>query len=86
MAPLVPFVIVPPSTTAEDLQRERPFLLKSILAVTSRKPRQQLTLATSLVRQLAERVAVNGERNLDLLLGVLILTGWYVNLSFPSQE
>ena len=76
MAPFFPFIIVPPSLSAKDLQRDRPYLLKSILAVASRDCIQQLALGKWLVRQLAERVAVNGERNLDLLLGLLTYTGW----------
>ena len=84
MSSFFPFVIIPPLTTAEDIQRERPFLLKSILAVASRNPKQQILLGISLVRELASRVAVNGERNLDLLLGVLTYTGWYASLSLPS--
>lgn len=76
MAPFFPFIIVPPSLSAKDLQRDRPYLLKSILAVASRDCAQQFALGKWLVRQLAERMVVSGERNLDLLLGLLTYTGW----------
>lgn len=76
MAPFFPFIVVSPSISAQDLQRDRPFLLKSILAVASHNPGQQLALGKWLVRQLVERMAINGERNLDLLLGLLTYTGW----------
>lgn len=81
ISPFFPFIVIPPSLSAQDLHRDRPFLLKSILAVASRVPSEQLALGKWLVRQLADRIAVNGERNLDLLLGVLTYTGWCVDLS-----
>jgi hypothetical protein len=80
-APFFPFVVVPSSLSAQDLQRDRPFLLKSILAVTSPIPEHPLVLGKWLIRQLTERMAINGERNLDLLLGVLTYTGWFVKQS-----
>ena len=78
MSPFFPFVIVSPSFSAEDLQRDRPLLLESVLAVASPVSEYQVTLGKWLVRQLTERMAINGERNLDLLLGVLTYTAWFV--------
>jgi hypothetical protein len=79
LAPFCPFIVVPPSISAQDLNRDRPFLLKSILAVASCVSSQQVPLGKWLIKQLADRMAVNGERNLDLLLGVLTYTGWIIN-------
>ena len=79
VAPLFPFIIVPPSHSAQDLQRDRPFLLRAILCVASHDCCQQLAVGKWIVSQLAERVVVNGERNLDLFLGLLTYSGWFVN-------
>lgn len=86
MAPFLPFLVVPPTLSAEDLNRNRPFLLKSILAVASRVPSQRLAIGKWLVMQLSTRMAVNGERSLDLLLGVLTYTGWFVYVSFSLSK
>jgi hypothetical protein len=86
MASFLPFLVIPPSLSAEDLNRERPFLLKAIFALASRVPSQRLALGKWLVTQLSNRMAVNGERNLDLLLGVLAYTGWFVtHKHFPRE-
>jgi hypothetical protein len=78
-----PFISVPKSTSAEELRRERPFLYLAIMAVTSRKSYQKEELGKFIVRQIAERVFVNGERSLDLLLGVLTFAAWFVPQAQP---
>ena len=86
MASFLPFLVVPSSVSAEDLNHDRPFLLKAILAIASRIPSQRLAIGKWLVAHLANRMAVNGERNMDLLLGVVAYTGWFVALeSFRSD-
>lgn len=71
MCPNFPFIVVHESTSAQDIRRERPFLYLTILAVTTRKTAKQLELGDLVMKELAERMMVNGERSLDLLLGVL---------------
>jgi hypothetical protein len=78
MCQAFPFIVIHDSTSAQDLRRDRPFLFLSILAVASRNGPQQLELGKSVMKQLAERMFVNGERNLDLLLGILTYAGWSV--------
>jgi hypothetical protein len=78
MASFCPFIVISPSLSAQNLQRDRPYLLKAILAVSTRDAGQQLAIGRWLVRSLTERMVINGERNLDLLLGVLTFTGWFV--------
>ena len=76
--PQFPFIILSQSVSAEELYLERPFLYVSILAISSRNGVQQKGLGKLIMKQLAERMFVNCERSLDLLLGVLTYAGWYV--------
>lgn len=78
MATYFPFVVVPQTMTAKQLQEQRPYLYNAILAVSNRDPTLQRALGKSVMKELAERVIVGGERNLDLLLGVLTYAGWFV--------
>lgn len=72
-----PFVLLP-YLTMDSFRRERPFLLLSVLAITSRK---QLELQEPLEREFREvlstRVIVEGAKDLDLLQGLLIYLAWY---------
>lgn len=76
MASYFPFVVVSQSATLDDLVSERPFLFQAILAVSSRIPTQRTALGNELMKQLATRVVVNGERNMDLLFGTLTYAAW----------
>jgi len=71
-----PFVIIPKSMSAEELWKERPFLLKCIFAVSSFEPDQQRELGTAIMKDLATRMFINCERSMDLLIGVLTYAGW----------
>ncbi|KAG0651879.1 hypothetical protein D0Z07_0829 [Hyphodiscus hymeniophilus] len=75
MAEFFPFVIISPSLNAQDLKCSRPFLLKAICAVASVIPNHRLSLGKWIVEHLAERMAVDLDRNLDLLLGALTYAG-----------
>jgi hypothetical protein len=73
MSPHFPFIIV--RSTAQELRRERPFLLQAILAVSSQIPSQQLVLGNEIAKTLMDMIFVKGERSLDLLLAVLTYAG-----------
>lgn len=73
-----PFIAISKSTSAEELRREKPFLYIAIMAVTSTNYPQQIELSKVIIRQMAQRVFVDGERSMDLLLGILTLGGWFV--------
>lgn len=77
MAPQFPFIVIPQSVSAEQLHAERPFLYLAILAISSHDCAQQRGLGSLVMKQLAERMFVNYERSLDLLLGVLTYIAWY---------
>lgn len=72
----LPFLVIPPFITAYRLQQERPILWLCIMTVASKSTKLQMALSTK-VRQLFGRVAyIEGGRNLDLLLGLLVLIAW----------
>ncbi|KAH8805653.1 hypothetical protein F5884DRAFT_755216 [Xylogone sp. PMI_703] len=76
MCVFFPFVIIPETVTAKELQEQRPYFYNALLAVSNRDPTLQKALGKGVMRDLAERFVVNGERSLDLLLGVLTYAGW----------
>lgn len=75
MTPCFPFIVVSPSMTAEQLSQERPFLYACIIAVSSLDPSQQTQIGKLIMKQLADRMIVKSQRNLELLLGILTYAG-----------
>jgi hypothetical protein len=80
MTPCFPFVYLPPSMSAKELVRDRPFLYHCIVAVTCESPRRQIAFGDEMMQYLGDRMLVKGEKSLDLLLGILTYTGWFVLL------
>jgi hypothetical protein len=77
MAPHMPFIILPPATTARSLQKSEPFLLQAITTVASfHNMAQQQIMAKGLVRSLCERLFIDGQKTLGLLQGILIFANW----------
>lgn len=73
-----PFVILPETTPASNLELEKPFTCKTaILAAVNKDVDAALDLEDEILHDIAERVFVQGERNIDLLQGLLILIGFY---------
>jgi hypothetical protein len=79
LTPQFPFIVLPDSVSANNLYNERPFFYLCIVAVTSRDTVQQQGLGKLVMKQLATRVFEKSERNLDLLLGALTYTAWFVH-------
>ena len=76
MSPNFPFITMAELTRAEDLRRDRPSLFTAILAVTTRNTSGGKALGKAFSKQLAERMVVDGERNMDLLLACLTYAAW----------
>jgi hypothetical protein len=77
MQPGFPFIAISDSITAFDLRQDRPSLFTAIMAVVSRNSRRQRALGKVFMKQIADRVVVCVERNMDLLLGTLTYGAWY---------
>lgn len=75
-----PFLILPASTTAQGLRLERPFLWLCIMAISSKSSKQQMALGMEIRLALGRKLLLEGERSLDLLLGILTYAAWYLTL------
>lgn len=72
-----PFVVLPVEMTANDLQRQKPFLLKVILMVASvRDMAGQTKMAEGIMEHVAQNMILRGEKSLDLLQGLLVFIAW----------
>ncbi|KAL4934727.1 Zn(II)2Cys6 transcription factor domain-containing protein [Aspergillus undulatus] len=76
--PQYPFVIIPPETSLADLRRKSPFLLLCVLTASFEHDQGIQHGLEALVRQeVARRLIINVERNMDLLQGLLVHAAWY---------
>jgi hypothetical protein len=71
------FIHIPPTTSAEQLRQERPFLWLCIMAVSSKSTAEHQVLGRKIHKTVAQEMVVQFERNIDLLLGLLIFINWY---------
>lgn len=79
MLTFFPFVHLPPTMTAKQVRESSPFVWFNIMAVTARTTSQQFAMSDSIKRFLAQKLVVDNEKNLDLLLGLLVFICWYVS-------
>jgi hypothetical protein len=77
MQPGFPFITISDSTLASSLREDRPSLFTAIMAVVSRNSARQRAIGKVFMKQIADRVVVGGERNMDILLGILTYGAWY---------
>lgn len=71
-----PFFHIPATTTAQQLQHERPFFWLVIRGICSKSIVEQHKLGSQIRGILANQMLVGLERNIDLLLGLLAYLGW----------
>jgi hypothetical protein len=76
MVPNFPVVCIGPDVTVEELRNERPFLFLVIRAIGSKKLVRQTALILQIKKMLGREMLLEGTRNLDLLLGVLVFAAW----------
>jgi hypothetical protein len=72
----LPFIVIPASTTAHQLRLDRPILWTSIMTVASNNSTQQVLRSKEFREILAREAIVEGTRNIDLLLAILVYTTW----------
>jgi len=79
MAQNFPFVIIPPDISARSLRSQKPFLFGTVmLAATRIKISDQKPMRETLMEYHSIRLLVNGEKNIDLLQGILVYIAWFV--------
>lgn len=74
--PYFGFLHLPDSVTSEDLRRERPFLYAVIMNITAMSTPEQQVMAENIRRDVAQRLLVDHERTMDLLVGLVIYVAW----------
>ena len=79
MLNLFPFIHLPSDMTAKQVRKWSPFLWFNIMAATAKTPGQQCSMSNSIKRFVAQKLIVDNEKNLDLLLGLLVFISWYVS-------
>lgn len=75
-----PFMLIKPEVTAEEIQNTRPFLWLNIRAATEKSVAKMNQLGDRIREELARKVLVELERDLEPILGIMILLGWFVLL------
>lgn len=79
MTSVFPYVFVPQDVSFADFRHEAPMLLHAILVTTSWRNRSlQLVLDREYLSLLSTRLIVEGQKNLDLLQGLLVYVAWCV--------
>lgn len=76
-----PFIIIPVATTAQELRSERPFLWLCIMAIATKSTEQSKILGREIRLAIGREILLEGKNNLDLLIGILAYTAWYVFLA-----
>ncbi|KAI0835759.1 hypothetical protein F5Y06DRAFT_275299 [Hypoxylon sp. FL0890] len=74
--PFFPFVYIPRDTTAAQLQQTRPFLWLNIMTICTKSQTRKSALSQKIKEHVAQKMLVDLDRNIDLLLGLLGYLGW----------
>lgn len=64
--------------TSDQLEHVYPFFWLNIMAVTSNSSKMRKLLSLQARHTIIEKVVAGGERNFDLLLGLLTFVNWHV--------
>ena len=75
----LPFISIPSTTTAKQLQQERPFLWLCLMAAGSKSTSQKQVLGGEIRQTVGQEIVVRSERSIDLLLGLLTFISWQVS-------
>ncbi|KAI4118995.1 MAG: hypothetical protein LQ345_001026 [Seirophora villosa] len=79
MATHMPLVVIPPTAPAGAIRKHKPTLFLAILSVASGQehPGIQRILAKEIMRAFADRIVYKGEKSLELIQALQVLTIWY---------
>lgn len=76
----LPFVYISSAVTLRTFQHDRPFLWLCIKAICAKTLDAQDAHARCIREILAQRLVIEGERSIDLLLGLVACLSWYAAL------
>lgn len=71
-----PCVYLPRTMTAEGLREEKPLLWFAITMVTCQSSSRQLAMGDTMQRIVAQKLVVEHEKSMDILLALLVFVGW----------
>lgn len=79
VAPVMPLVVFPSGTTMAEVRRTKPLLFLAILAVAIGPFRSDIqpALTNEVHRNFAERIIIRGEKSLEIVQAILVMTVWY---------
>ena len=72
-----PFMYFPPHLTVMQLQHDFPTLWLSISALSAKTLTQLCSVSETLQKTIIDKIYVQGERDIDLLLAILFFVGWF---------
>jgi hypothetical protein len=76
MLPYCPFIYIPATVPAQQLQREQPYLFRAIMVVTMRSVPERVSQGNALKRLLSDAIVVEERSDFDLLLAALTYVAW----------
>lgn len=71
-----PFICLPPNTTTQQLQEDRPFLLEAIIAVATPSTQAKLARTDRLKSRLTKSAMLENQSSIDMLLSILTYIAW----------
>ena len=79
LSPQFPGIYFPPGTSATVMRKQRPVLFLALLAAGAgnQDPALNLALNQEILQVYANKVAIHGEKSLELVMSILISTLWY---------
>ncbi|KAK4165643.1 hypothetical protein QBC43DRAFT_315583 [Cladorrhinum sp. PSN259] len=72
----LPFLHLPSSMTEDKLREVYPILWFSIMTVTCKNVDKRVLMGEAIKKLIAQKMVVEHEKNLDLLLALLVILGW----------
>ncbi|KAF7916578.1 uncharacterized protein EAE98_010587 [Botrytis deweyae] len=72
----LPFIIISPDTDVHEFKKENPFWWLAIVMATAKSTSRQVALGMHIRQLLGQKLLISGERNLDLLWGLLTYIAW----------
>ncbi|KAI2615771.1 hypothetical protein GGS26DRAFT_456513 [Hypomontagnella submonticulosa] len=78
MAPHLPAVVFPESTTAAEVRKTKPILFLAVMAAASSEvPKLQRQLVREIMQIFAEHIVISGRKSLELVQALLVSVIWY---------
>lgn len=81
----IPYVIISPDDTCQELQSNRPWVFRTVLMLAGQDERsRQIEQGMQLARDILEAMLIRGEKSLDMLQALLVYNTWCVTtIPFP---